>query len=98
MKKIIFNVFVVCLLFSCNLLLAQGVGLGGGMNEVLGDMKQFATGALLVGFLITGIAAARDYSEHRDIAKAIWIIIIGIVVTLAIVGGYAFIKSRVKFS
>ncbi|MDE5510647.1 hypothetical protein KRE40_18575 [Elizabethkingia meningoseptica] len=88
----------MCLLLSCNFLLAQGIGLSSGMNEVLGDMKGFATGAVIIGFLITCVVAIRDYSEHRDVAKALWILVIGIAITLAVVGGYAFVKSRVKFA
>ncbi|MET7038774.1 hypothetical protein BAZ12_15610 [Elizabethkingia miricola] len=98
MKKIIFNVFVVCLLFSCNLLLAQGIGLSSGMNEVTADVKNFAAGALLIGFLITGIIAVKDYSENKDIGRVLWIIIFAIVVISAIVGGYAFVKTKVKFN
>ncbi|PXW07098.1 hypothetical protein C8D70_12313 [Chryseobacterium sp. CBTAP 102] len=98
MKKLLVNSLTFTAVLACNMLFAGGIGLGDAVNEVLGDVKQAAAGIVIIGFLITCIVAVNDYSSHKDVGQALRILLYGVLITLAIVGAYAFIKTRVKFN
>ena len=97
LRKITQNILVLASLLFAQLLLAQGIGLSDASGDFLADMKGAAVNIILICLLILCIVAIQDYIKHKDAWQSIQIVLWGALLVVAIVGGYVYLKGKIKF-
>ncbi|CAM3261746.1 hypothetical protein M2T28_20080 [Elizabethkingia miricola] len=95
--KITTNVLFFAAILFGELLYAQGIGLSGASGDFLTDMKGAATNIILICVLILCIVAIQEYIRHKDAWQAIQIVLWGSLLVVGIVGGYVYLKNKIKF-
>lgn len=96
-KKMIKNLLIFSLLLTVNFVFAQTIGFDTAADAFLTDIKAGAVSVILICILFLCIYAIQDYIKHKDAWQAIQIVLWGALVVVVIVGGFTYMKGKLKF-